>query len=241
MHPETQILQGILNEVPLSHTIERRRLARLFNRLTHARPADEVRTQAPAIATRAPTPEADVTARAEALDDERRLHPASQTVVARWNRITEQYARGKVHDEHALFSVNDDKGKGCWLSTRSPAHTSGYIKVNLRNTERIGFSPYIHQLSLIAVGRREELNLSLGDSDLQVSHLCHNPNCFNPNHLVIEPSRLNKSRNDCKNSKIVKFSFFFSYDPCPHGQIARKRCILPIRRFTRPGQYSETP
>lgn len=237
---DRQIFESILSEVPQTHTSERRRLSRLFNRITHSRPADEVRTRAPAISTRAPTPEALAAARVEALDEERRHHPADDNTVALWNRITERYARGKVRSERDLFSVPDADGKGCWLSTRAPAHNTGYVKINLRNTEGIGFSPFMHQLSLIAAGRREELNLSLGrGSDLQVSHLCHTPNCFNPEHLIVEPSRLNKSRNDCKNCKIVKFMFFFSYDPCPHGQTARKRCILPIRRFTRPGQYSE--
>lgn len=34
----------------------------------------------------------------------------------------------------------------------------------------------------------------------QVSHLCHNKLCVNPTHLSLEPDKINKRRNVCKNN-----------------------------------------
>ncbi|KAK9249849.1 hypothetical protein V1507DRAFT_469462 [Lipomyces tetrasporus] len=41
-------------------------------------------------------------------------------------------------------------------------------------------------MALIANGRHDELRATLHGHSYDVSHLCHNRKCFNPEHLVVE-------------------------------------------------------
>jgi len=40
-------------------------------------------------------------------------------------------------------------------------------------------------------------NGKCGANEIDLSHLCHNPKCFLPEHLVFEPTEINIARNDC--------------------------------------------
>lgn len=35
------------------------------------------------------------------------------------------------------------------------------------------------------------------------SHLCHNPTCINPDHIVVEKKELNEGRKSCKGRVVV--------------------------------------
>jgi hypothetical protein len=126
---------------------------------------------------------------------------------------------------------------GCWISNNAPSHNNGYVKINFRNTmvngAPLGLQIYLHQLTLIAHGRRDELQGATDpDRDLQVSHLCHEGRCFNPGHLVVEDAGMNKDRNTCQGHYIIKHGGM-NWHPCVHWQTGvRKRCILPEKVLT---------
>ena len=85
---------------------------------------------------------------------------------------------------------------GCFLAVGEPDHPNGYFRYNLRHTRSqmdglpINYSPYYHQLAMISKGEGAGLSI-IG---WQVSHLCHHPSCFNPDHLV----RLRKNASECQ-------------------------------------------
>jgi hypothetical protein len=141
---------------------------------------------------------------------------------------------------------------GCWVAGNEPAHDNGYKAVNLANTKslaegktdmKIGLRKvYLHHLALIADGRRDKLEwCTQANSIFQVSHLCHNGGCFNPQHLEVEESQRNRSRNSCQGHEAIEYSGkgFLKYHPCPHaGAIGQyPKCILPVRHITEPGSY----
>jgi hypothetical protein len=109
--------------------------------------------------------------------------------------------------------------------------------------EKIGLKKaYFHCMALIADGRREELGWATkGAGTLQVSHLCHNPGCFNPAHLLVEESWLNMARNSCKGHEILMYSGLgpMRYNPCCHGGTGKVniKCILPEREITESGRF----
>lgn len=36
----------------------------------------------------------------------------------------------------------------------------------------------------------------------EISHICHNPRCVEPGHLVAEAEQINKERNHCKKQNV---------------------------------------
>lgn len=75
-------------------------------------------------------------------------------------------------------------------------HKNGYVKLKIQGkSARQEF--YVQQLAAIASGF-----VNLGDvcghsGTHECSHLCHEPTCFNPEHIHVEPAAVNKSRNFC--------------------------------------------
>lgn len=147
-------------------------------------------------------------------------------------------------------------GTACWIAAGEQAHENGYKAVNLANTysrvpghiqQKIGIKKlYLHQLALIASNRRDELLWCTQANKLfQVSHLCHNSGCFNPEHLIVEESDRNKARNTCQGHEIIEYSGLgaMRYHPCAHGGERNEylRCILPVRAIEEPGSYKNRP
>lgn len=134
---------------------------------------------------------------------------------------------------------------GCWMSNTQPAHETGYIKINLRNTTirhrpgPLGIQPWAHQLAVVAGGNKDLLPLTSptrsAESRHEISHLCHNPRCFSPSHVVVEPAALNRARNDCRRARMVRLRGLVHWNPCSHWDDAafyggvggqRRSCIL---------------
>lgn len=64
--------------------------------------------------------------------------------------------------------------------------------------DKLGFSPLV----------ASTLTTSEGKAPLEVSHRCHNKKCWNPGHLLVETSKLNKVRLiDSCSYKLVYQSF----------------------------------
>lgn len=126
---------------------------------------------------------------------------------------------------------------GCWLSGNVPSHKE-YVKVNLRNTKhplhpgrKIGIQLFAHQLAIVADGRGNQLGATTSGQGYEISHLCHNGACFNPNHLVVEPRGLNQARNSCRGRRIVRYQRDGTVlHPCSHWAWdggSQRECILP--------------
>ena len=147
------------------------------------------------------------------------------------------WARAKLEERRIPVSHE----LGCWESAAAAAHNTGYVKVNLRNTPwptgsgRQGFmemNPFQHQLAIVGKGEAEKLLLT-SKGEYHVSHLCHNPACFNPRHVIVEFEWLNALRNSCKNSYILEFPDGTVVNPCTHWKHGLQvHCILPKRKVT---------
>ncbi|KAK9245420.1 zinc-binding loop region of homing endonuclease, partial [Lipomyces tetrasporus] len=85
-------------------------------------------------------------------------------------------------------------------------------------------------IALIADNRRDELNATLGGSNYDISHLCHNGKCFNPEHLIAESGANNQRRKICNGQRILVHDGF-SYHPCPRRVEKLRKCILPLHRL----------
>ncbi len=113
---------------------------------------------------------------------------ASKAKGSATKHVSQQLATEIVEQElkGAFFASNKTN---CWLSTKAPTKNNGYIQANLPN----GKKALIHHLSIIADGRKDDL----ANPDLEVSHLCHHRNCFNPEHLHMEDKEANNRRKNC--------------------------------------------
>ncbi|KAK9368605.1 zinc-binding loop region of homing endonuclease-domain-containing protein [Lipomyces kononenkoae] len=118
---------------------------------------------------------------------------------------------------------------GCWESNLQ-LNNCGYHTVCVSaGGKRITIK--LHQLTLVANNRLDELNLTLGSFSFDVSHLCHNTRCFSAQHLVVESRQTNRARQACNGQKILVHDEF-SYHPCSHGSVEKMRkCILPVQRL----------
>jgi hypothetical protein len=92
--------------------------------------------------------------------------------------------------EHPIFDTAKKK------KPKAPSHSNGYIKLKVRGRgARQEF--YLQQLAAIAQGFTGLADVGGHASTHECSHLCHEVACFNLNHIVVEPTLVNKSRNKC--------------------------------------------
>jgi len=76
---------------------------------------------------------------------------------------------------------------GCQEAKFAPSKAKGYTQVRIN-----GSKYYVHIVSAMYKWKRAP------KADEEASHLCHNPACVNPDHLVLENGEVNKSRGCCK-------------------------------------------
>lgn len=160
-----------------------------------------------------------------------------------WKRLSENEAFTIIAD---LFNETNDLG--CWLSNLVTDRENGYGKKNLskrNSTTAPGYKVgniHLHRTAVIAAGRGRQLASATGKwGSHQVSHLCHNKGCFNPDHVVVETTALNnvssyldlithliprQARNTCQGA-IITMTGGGAFHPCIHGQSEHYRtCIL---------------
>jgi hypothetical protein len=115
------------------------------------------------------------------------------------------------------------------INWRTKPLPGGRLKDSTRQ-EFIGTQPYIHQLAMVASGRRAaQLSLATHNADYEVSHLCSENKCFNPEHVVVESRHLNGLRRTCQCHRIVDVLGNI-VNPCRHGDVEHQvKCILPMR------------
>lgn len=178
------------------------------------------------------------------------LDEGSATIEAIWDLDPAWILLRLRADRQAAAENEESKWKnlGCWMRARDSNHPYGYTKVNLRNTYHpsreprvhIGCQPFRHQLGVVAAGLGQNLLRTTGaDATDDVSHLCHNHRCFNPDHLVVESKGMNQRRGVCVGQYMVKIrSDGTIYNPCTHDREEHYvACILPRVEFNVAGGY----
>ncbi|KAK9361958.1 zinc-binding loop region of homing endonuclease-domain-containing protein [Lipomyces starkeyi] len=100
----------------------------------------------------------------------------------------------------------------------------------------------MRQLALIATNRIDELKKALGKrSYYAVTQLCHNHQCINPEHIIVESKSTNCKRKACKGKAVVVRDGVTDH-PCPHGSVEKMRqCILPVEHGQDAVANSEEP
>jgi len=118
-----------------------------------------------------------------------------------WKIMDENIVMGDEGAETACWHVVDGK-EGIGTITAKGYHA-------LCNKGKNKFKFYAHRLSYAAAHGIDSLPI---DRKSHVSHLCHNPRCVRPDHLVVESDLKNRSRNQCP--YIINQTFFCQHDPC---------------------------
>lgn len=172
---------------------------------------------------------------------------ASATIERIWGLDPAWVTRLLRRQRDADMEQRSPRGQllGCWMSSDRAAHPYGYTKINLRNTRMpgtnvdIGVQPYRHQLAVVAAGLGQNLVRTTRDNSTdEVSHLCGNHRCFNPDHIVVEPREMNRKRWACGGAWIVRTADGTVYNPCPHrAEPPWRECILPRRHLPAAGGY----
>ena len=161
------------------------------------------------------------------------------------NTLDELYSLGPAWAMHYVKSRHNPQfqkdGLDCWMKHPTKMHRLGYIWVDLRTTrnpvdhKHIGRRVYLHQLAVMAAGpagNGSDLGLTSAPSKThEVSHLCHNPCCFNPDHVVVETRSLNRLRKTCAKKGLNGKGVL----QCPHGINGGRSCIFPRRSSRRHG------
>jgi hypothetical protein len=99
-------------------------------------------------------------------------------------------AIGKVNAYHDVTT----QPLGCWLTTKVNPD-GNRIRLNVTDGGKKTMI-YMSHLAIIASGRKLEQYRVVKHGQWQVSHLCHNPLCFNPEHLVVESEGQNQVRRE---------------------------------------------
>lgn len=99
------------------------------------------------------------------------------------------------HDAEELWlRVKNEKhivGKaGCWIHPNKP-NKKGYVQVAKDSSKKV----YTHHLAVRMVSGS---NAVPTDRSQNVSHLCGNASCCNPEHLVVESAEENHARKNCR-------------------------------------------
>ncbi|KAK9311663.1 zinc-binding loop region of homing endonuclease-domain-containing protein [Lipomyces starkeyi] len=112
----------------------------------------------------------------------------------KFDHITPMMAQQLINRYHAVTT-----DLGCWQSKRNDAR----LRVEIRKLR-----PLMYQIAFITTNRGDELKTTLGRSSYDVSHLCHDSKCFNPDHLVVESKKNNLRRRVCNGHKVIIYGDF---------------------------------
>jgi len=126
-----------------------------------------------------------------------------------------------------------DPVRGCWLTR--PRSGDGYYKPTLKTRSALAREsrglrgPYpdggVHG-TVTVLFHRMALVSALGRNILpnhQASHLCDEPNCFRPSHLIEETGERNRSRKTCIQIRCPHHGYPWVYDTCTHPIKCMKR------------------
>lgn len=93
----------------------------------------------------------------------------------------------------------------------------------------------LYQTDMVAKGEGKYLLLTAKSTGggWHASHLCHNPACFNLEHLVVEQSKVNYTRNHCHGMVIIEDVDGTQISLCKHhGLSSHQSCVLLVVEIT---------
>jgi hypothetical protein len=146
-----------------------------------------------------------------------------------------------ITDELNKNSTIEDPVRGCWLS--QTGHTAeGYARVSKKTNSTLaregqGLRPphtdsntgfvtvFLHRVAYVS---RTGQNIPGG---MQASHLCDEPNCFYPQHIVAEDGNTNASRKNCVQIRCPHHNFNMVMDLCTHTPKCIKKAPDPATFF----------
>jgi len=116
------------------------------------------------------------------------------------------------------FAVNAVRSRG-----RQSRQTRPYFPSGMKS-----FRVLVHQLAYL------EAKGVVPEAGFDISHLCHQHECCNPDHLIIEPHSINISRIGCPGTLIGKIPCYHSDCNSRHdGSIILCRHVPPCMSLTR--------
>ena len=122
------------------------------------------------------------------------------------------------------YKAKSTNAQGCWIANKMH-NGHGYVKLKVAGGGRREF--YAHHLALIHAGAWSDVFwVHCKDAgDYEISHICHNTRCFNPEHLMAEPKAENLARNSCQGLTWIQCPCpcGHRFNPCQHPV----PCILP--------------
>lgn len=124
--------------------------------------------------------------------------------------------------------------KGCVLAQKVPQRSEGgYVQIppeGLQHTVGDKALPQgAHRLAVIAYKPADQVQRLLYETGTHASHLCHEPLCMNPEHIVVEDKAHNEARKVCRGRLMVRTSIsgvVYELAPaaCPH----EPQCLVDI-------------
>lgn len=131
-------------------------------------------------------------------------------------------AKFKLEGDCRLIDASPRNGLGLSLNQK------GYVQIKVSGDDpnkKVQLHQFIAWQHPDPV-RREQLREAIKHTTLEISHLCNNKSCANPDHLFAETSARNKERNTCE--VVVKLNEKL-YDICRH----EPKCVRTKRVLER--------
>lgn len=158
----------------------------------------------------APAPHADLKPKRERKDPPTTIEDAKEEFTER--TFFEGYVESMKADP---ARCNTDNPTGCWLSLLIP-NNKGYVQPTFKSRKM----PVLHNVMFTHFHQRAI------EEGMQVSHLCHHRNCFNPAHLIEETPTENNARKGCLVWYYCAECAEWK-DVCPHTPKCMKAKVLP--------------
>jgi len=129
-----------------------------------------------------------------------------------------------------FFNAATTNDFGCILAQKATnkSNGKGYVKCKVAGSRK---EFYAHHIALVVANRDNELS-QVRHLNYEISHLCHNPRCFNASHLVAESKAVNLSRLSCYYQSLIECpACKHEFSLCNH----EPRCLLRPPLFTKQG------
>ena len=120
------------------------------------------------------------------------------------------------------FEPMSSNDTNCFIVNKATNRKDGYVKCKVKGSDRKEY--YAHHLILLLIPDKRKDLKKVYNSNYQVSYLCHNKRCINPDHLMIETITMNQKRNACNGQKSMHCNHCnHKVSRCTH----HPPCILP--------------